>query len=89
MCVLLITRLLGWGGGDLARKPVNHTSWMIVVTPSDRPKSVCTRCVIDLFGDVFVLSCCLFDIFVGIRAVVIGLSHIFIFFAFAVLSLKM
>ena len=25
-------------------KPVNHTSWVAVVTPTDRPKSVCNRC---------------------------------------------
>ena len=37
----------GW-----ARKPVNHTSWVAVVTPTDRPKSVCNRCVIELFCDV-------------------------------------
>ena len=24
-------------------KPVNHTSWVAVVTPTDRPKSVCNR----------------------------------------------
>ena len=52
-------------------KPVNHTSWMTVVTPSDRPKSVRNRCVIELFGDIFVLSCCPFDISVGIWAFVI------------------
>ena len=28
---------------------VNHTSWMAVVTPTDRPKSVRNRCVIELF----------------------------------------
>ena len=49
-------------------KPVNHTRCMTVVTPSDRPKSVRNRCVIEFFGDVFVLSCYPFDIFVGIRA---------------------
>ena len=43
-------------------KSVNHTSWMTVVTPSDRPKSVLNRCLIELFGDVFVLSCCPLDI---------------------------
>ena len=59
-----------------ARKPFNHTSWMTVVTPSDRPKSVRNRCVIEHFGDVFVLSCCLFDISDGIGAFVIGLSQI-------------
>ena len=28
---------------------VNHTSCVAVVTPTDRPKSVCNRCVIELF----------------------------------------
>ena len=27
---------------------VNHTSWVAVVTPTDRPKSVRNRCVIEL-----------------------------------------
>ena len=49
---------------------------MTVVTPSDRPKAVRNRCVIELFGDVFVLSCCPFDISVGTRDFVIGLSQI-------------
>ena len=29
---------------------------MAVVTPNDRPKSVRNRCVIDVFGGVFVFS---------------------------------
>ena len=29
--------------GRLARKPVNHTSWMAVVTPTDRPQSLFNR----------------------------------------------
>ena len=33
-------------------KPVNHTSWVAVVTQTDRPKSVCNRCVIELFCGV-------------------------------------
>ena len=53
---------------------------MTVVTLSDRPKSVRNRCVMERFGDVFVLSCWPFDIFVGIRAFVIGLSQISSFF---------
>ena len=53
---------------------------MTVATPSDRPTSVHNRCVIEFFGDIFVLSCCPFDISVGIRAFVIGLSHISSFF---------
>ena len=45
---------------DWALKPVNNTSWADVVTPTDRPKSVRNRRVIELFGGVFVLSLCLF-----------------------------
>ena len=36
---------------------VNNTSWVAVVTPTDRPKSVRNRCVIELFcGVVCVVS---------------------------------
>ena len=50
---------------------------MAAVTPTDRPKSVCNRCVIEVFFVVlFVLSLCPLDIFVGIGAFVIGLSQI-------------
>ena len=31
---------------------VNHTSWVAVVTPTDRPMSVRNRCVIELFCGV-------------------------------------
>ena len=31
---------------------VNHTSWVAVVTQTDRPKSVRNRCVIELFCGV-------------------------------------
>ena len=51
MCVLLITRLLR-GVGRWARKPVNHTSWVAVVTPTDRPKSIRNCCLIELFCGV-------------------------------------
>ena len=67
--------------GRWARKPVNHTSRVAVVTPTDRPKSVRNRCVIELFCGVFVLSLCPFDISVGIGAFVIGLSQISSFFS--------
>ena len=30
----------------------NHTSWVAVVTPTDRPKSVRNRCLIELFCGV-------------------------------------
>ena len=57
-------------------KPVNPTSWVAVVTPTDRPKSVRNRCLIELFVALFVFSLCPFDISVGVGAFVIGLSQI-------------
>ena len=43
--------------GKVSLKPVNHTSWVAVVTPTDRPKSVCNRCLIELFcGVVYVVT---------------------------------
>ena len=55
---------------------------MAVVTPTDRPKSVRNRCVIELFVVLFVLSPCAFDISAGVGAFVIGLSQISSFFSF-------
>ena len=75
MCVLLIARLLR-KVGRWARNPDNHTSWVAIVTPTDRPKSVRNRCLIELFVALFVLSLCPFDISVGEGAFVIGLSQI-------------
>ena len=60
---------------------VNHTSWVAVVTPTDHPKSVRNRCVIELFCGVFVLSLYPFDISVDVGAFVIGLSQISSFFS--------
>ena len=60
---------------------VNHTSWIAVDTPTDRPKSVRNRCVIELFLALFVLSLCPFVISVGVGAFVMGLSQIFSFFS--------
>ena len=75
MCVLLITRLLRLVG-RCARKPVNHTSWVAVVTPTDLPKSVRNRCLIELFCGVVCVVTCPFDISVGVGAFVIGLGQI-------------
>ena len=63
-------------------KPVNHTSFVAVVTPTDRPKSVRNRCVIELFVALFVFLLCPFDISAGIGAFVIGLNQISTFFSF-------
>ena len=60
---------------------VNHTSWVTVVSPTDRPKPVRNRCVIELFVAFFVLSLCPFDISAGVGAFVIGLSQISSFFS--------
>ena len=60
--------------------PVNQASWVAVVTPTDRSKSVHNRCVIELFSGLFVLSLCPFDISAGIGACVTGLSQMTSFF---------
>ena len=66
MCVLLITQLCGkWEGWDPVNR-FNHTSWVTVVTPTDRPKSVRNRCVIEVFCGVFVLSRCFLDFFLWV-----------------------
>ena len=52
MCVLFITRLLRLVGGLGAPKRFNHTSWVTVVTPANRPKSVHNRYVIEVVGGV-------------------------------------
>ena len=44
---------------------------MTIVTQTDHPKSVHNRCVIEVFGGVFVLSCCFLDFSVGVGAFVI------------------
>ena len=53
---------------------------MAIVTPTDRPKSVRNRCVIEVFGGVFVLSRFYLDLSVGVGVFVIGLSQISSFF---------
>ena len=58
----------------------NHTSSVAIVTPTDRPKSVRNRFLIEVFGGVFVFSRCFFDFSVGVGAFVIGLSQISSFF---------
>ena len=60
-------RLLQEVGRLGSRKPVNYTSWAVVVTSTKRPKSVCNRCVIKHFGDVFVLVLCCLEFSVGIQ----------------------
>ena len=59
-----------------------------LVTLTDNPKLVRNRWVIELFGGVFVLSLWPFDISVGIRAFVMGLSQISSFFSHISISVE-
>ena len=59
----------------------NHTSWMAVVNPTCRLKSVRNRCVIEGFGGVFVLSLCFLDLCVGVGAFVIEQGQIYSLFS--------
>ena len=60
---------------------VHHTSWVAVVTPTDRPKSVRNHCIIELFCGVVCVVTCPFDISAGVGAFVIGLSQISSFYS--------
>ena len=42
--------------GMFIKSYVNCNSCVAMVTKTDRPKSVRNRCVIEVFGDVFMLS---------------------------------
>ena len=80
MCVLLITRLCGsYECWDPVNR-FNHTIRVAIVAPTDRPKSVRNRYVIEVFGCVFVLSRCFLNFSVGVGAFVIGRSQISSFF---------
>ena len=75
LCVLLITQLL-WLLGRLGTvNRFNHNSWITVVTPTDNPKSVHNRCVIEI---LVAFLCCqfVFQFSVGIRVFVTGLCKI-------------
>ena len=49
---------------------------MALFTPTDRPKSVRNRCLIELFCGVVCVVTCPFDVSVGVGAFVIGLGQI-------------
>ena len=62
----------------------------VAVTPTDRPKSVRSRCVIEFLLEflclfyvlLFMLSRCFFDFSVGVWVFIIGLSQISSFFSY-------
>ena len=51
--IIWFLRLVGRFG---SRKPVKHTSWVAIVTPTDRPKSVHNRCVSQVLVAFFVVT---------------------------------
>ena len=60
---------------------INHTNWVVVVSKTERPKSVRNRHVIEHFDGVAVLSLCLFDFSISTGAFVIWMTQIFSFFS--------
>ena len=54
----------------------NHSSWVAVITSTDRPKSVHNHCVVEVSSCIFVLLLCMLGFSVGVRAFVLGLSQI-------------
>ena len=61
----------------------NHTSWVAVVTPTDRPKSASNRCVIKDFWLRFCVVALLLRFFsVSVGFFLIGLSQAYSFFSF-------
>ena len=85
MCVLFDYTAVAGSGKLGPVNQVNHTSWVAVVTPTDRPKSVRNCCLIKLFcGVVCVVTLgARLTFLLGVGAFVIGLGQIFSF-----LSLK-
>ena len=79
MCVGLIVQLLPLVDRLGSVHQFNHIIWVAVVTPTDRPESVRNRCVIYIFGGVFVLSCCLLNLYVGVGAYDMTESDLFFF----------
>ena len=59
----------------------NHTSWVAIVNPTDRPPSVRNRCAIVVLMAFFFVSCFFLDFSGGVGAFVIILSQISSFFS--------
>ena len=83
MCPFDYTAVAGSGKVGPVNQ-VNYTSWVAIVTPTDRPKSVPQPLCNRTFAALFVLSFCPFDISVGVGAFVIGLSQISSFFSYTI-----
>ena len=75
LCPRLHNCCCEWRGWDSVNR-FHHTSWMAVVTPMDRPKSVSNRCVIDVLGAFLYCHVAFLDFYVHVGAFVMGLSQI-------------
>ena len=87
--VLLITLLLRGVGrlSDVNRS--NHNTRVTVVTPTDRPKSVRYRCVIEDYGGVFCVVELLFRFFCRCRGFCHGIeSDLFLFLLVSLVSVE-
>ena len=73
MCTRLITEIFRLVEGWNPVNRFNHTSRIDVVTPTDRPRSVRKRRVIEVFGGVLCCNVACLD-YVWTGAFVIGLS---------------
>ena len=82
MCAFDYTAVAVSGKVKRSLHRFNQTSGVTAVTPTDRPKSVRYRCVIKVFGGVFMLSRCFLDFSVDVGAFVTGLSQISSFFSY-------
>ena len=71
-----------WEGWKFVNR-FNHTDWVDVVTPTERPKSVRNRCVIYVLVAFLCRHFLFLEFSVGIRSSVIGLSQISFFFSYA------
>ena len=84
---LSICLFLVFGIGSLIRVQKQKCAYDpngLLVTPTDRPKSVRNRCVIEVFGGVCVCCPLVFEFSVGVGSFVIGLSQISSFSSYAI-----
>ena len=79
----------GKSEGCVTVNRLNHTSWIPVVTPTDRPNSVRNHCVIEVLRWRFCGVHWFSEFSVGIRVFVIGLSQISFFYSYNCIARKL
>ena len=71
-----MTQLLQYDGGLDPVNLFNYTRLVAAVTLTDRPKSICNRCVFEGFGEFLCCHFALLNYSVGVGLFAIGLSQI-------------